>query len=116
MYPIEKFSVGGQYSVRGFENYSESSNSGWYIRNELSTHKKINLEKMEINIQPYVGFDVGRVRQSLSNEVLKGGSIGIRMYHKYFYFDFGVHKAIDVPDGVDNSDFFLGKVNFNFGT
>ncbi|MDR3124369.1 MAG: ShlB/FhaC/HecB family hemolysin secretion/activation protein [Endomicrobium sp.] len=38
LYGNEQFSVGGQYSVRGFRNSTISGNSGFYVRNEARTN------------------------------------------------------------------------------
>ncbi|GIT98152.1 ShlB/FhaC/HecB family hemolysin secretion/activation protein [Sulfurovum sp. TSL1] len=65
----EQIGIGGPYSVRGFENESQiSGNRGFYLRNELATHKAY----AKGTVSPYLALDYGVVSR---NEESYGGHI-----------------------------------------
>jgi hemolysin activation/secretion protein len=92
--PQDEFSIGGRYSVRGFDGESVlSGDSGILLRNEISTL----LGQSPISI--YMGMDWGRVNgqstRQLGNE-LAGAVIGLRSQWK-------------VGPVQSNIDLFLGQ-------
>ncbi len=74
--PQDKLSLGGQYTVRGFDGeHSLSGERGWYWRNNLNWY-------YADEHQFYVGFDMGRVyglsTHGLPRQQLIGTAIGIK--------------------------------------
>lgn len=81
LYGSEQFSVGGQYSVRGFHQYGVSSDSGIYWRNE------VNLPLFNNHWTPYVALDIGHAYKSYLEQysygTLAGGAVGIKASYNY---------------------------------
>lgn len=93
--PQDQFSIGGRYSVRGFDGESVlSGDSGALLRNEVSTH---------IGQSPYslyMGVDWGRVSARSSQiqvgKELAGAVVGLR-------------SQWEIGNVQSNIDFFLGQ-------
>ena len=74
--PQDRFSIGGRYTVRGYDGLSVlSAERGWLLRNELST-------PLTPQIQAYVGVDYGHVggpsAEQLVGQNLTGAVLGLR--------------------------------------
>lgn len=85
LYASEKMTIGGRYSVRGFNHFSLSGQMGVLYRNDL----KMYLPSFwGVTLAPALGADMGYVRDiTQSNEpagFLSGGGIGIELLSKYF--------------------------------
>lgn len=77
IYSLDWFSVGGRYSVRGYEGvHSLSGSRGWLTRNELG----ININKLQQNL--FVALDAGGVdgmgTEYLDQSWLSGIALGLR--------------------------------------
>ncbi|WP_198304549.1 ShlB/FhaC/HecB family hemolysin secretion/activation protein [Arcobacter vandammei] len=80
LFGTEEISMGGVYSVRGFNDEGLYGNKGFYTRNELSQMYQID----SLIISPYLGLDYGYVSNniySLGGE-LYGFVFGSRIYLK----------------------------------
>lgn len=114
LFGTEEISVGGIYSVRGFNKTGLSGNKGFYARNELSQRYDLN----EFIFMPYVGFDYGFVDKniySMGGEIT-GGAIGSRVYWKKINFELLYNTPIkDTEDTKDKSSDFVGfNLVYNF--
>ncbi len=70
LYGSDSVSVGGPFTVRGFESdRAEIGRSGWYLRQELAG-------KVGEHLQPFLLFDVGRVKGG--SDMLTGLGAGLR--------------------------------------
>lgn len=79
LYGPDLFSVGGPYTVRGFEtDRSLLSRSGFYLRQEVTY-------ALTEAVQPYALVDVGRVRANSATPVGIGG--GVRAGYRGFFVD-----------------------------
>jgi hemolysin activation/secretion protein len=93
--PQDRFSIGGRYTVRGFDGESVlMAERGWLIRNDLG----ISLpERQEI----YLGLDHGQVgghtADLLVGRRLTGAALGLRGGFKNFVWDVFVSKPLDKP-------------------
>jgi hemolysin activation/secretion protein len=85
LYGTEEISMGGVYSVRGFNDTGLSGNTGFYFRNELSPTYTFD----NVNISPYLAFDYGYVQEDEHNIYgsIVGGVIGSRIAWKNINFD-----------------------------
>ncbi|TDQ58950.1 hemolysin activation/secretion protein [Mesocricetibacter intestinalis] len=108
----DRFSLGGRYSVRGFDGeLSLYGERGWLWRNELAwnPHGKSSL---------YFALDGGLVRGRLSPAVptgqryLIGTAAGVRGGWKGFYYDFFIGTPLSKPKGFKTS---YGVTGFNLG-
>ena len=114
LFSSEQISVGGPYSVRGFNGTSLSGNSGYYIRNELGYSAKTDW----FNYDPYVGLDYGFIKKSsdASHGDITGGVIGTRFRKRFAYLDlfysFPINDAHFTKD--ESSNFFGFNLSLSF--
>ncbi len=107
LFSSEQISIGGPYSVRGFNNANISGNSGYFIRNEVSFAKKIKT----FNIRPYLGLDYGFIKKSADSSYgdISGGVIGTKINKEFLnlnlFYSFPIN---DVFFTKDSSEDFLG--------
>ena len=97
LYGSEFFSIGGRYSVRGFDGEQNlSAENGFLIRNEW--RYPFNQEH-----QLYAAMDYGKVSgpsaQFLTGTELMGAAIGLRGNIKNTQYDVFVGWPIEKPDG-----------------
>lgn len=107
LFSSEQISLGGPYSVRGFNNTSISGNSGYYIRNELSISQKVK----NFVLRPYLGFDYGFIKKDLDSSYgdITGGVIGTRLFKDFLNLDLFYSFPInDAHFTKENSEKFLG--------
>ncbi|MGX2968364.1 ShlB/FhaC/HecB family hemolysin secretion/activation protein [Ursidibacter sp. B-7004-1] len=106
----DRFSIGGRYTVRGFDGeLSLSGERGWLWRNELAwnVHNKGH--------QLYLALDGGRVSSLSESQLghhLVGSALGLKGGWKRFYYDVFVGRPIRKPEGFRTSDAVAG---FNVG-
>ena len=96
--PQDQFSIGGRYSVRGFDGESVlMAERGWLIRNELSAALG------DIGQEVYVGLDHGvvggRSADLLVGRRLTGAVIGLRGQFKSLSYDLFVGQPLKRPEG-----------------
>lgn len=109
----DQFSIGGRWSVRGFDGeLTLKADRGWFIRNEVTWQAPFNHE-------PYFGIDTGGVSGAKSEYLLgrhlTGGVVGIRGNNYGFYYDLFAGKPIRKPKGFKTNPLALGfSLNWNF--
>lgn len=96
--PQDRFSIGGRYSVRGFDGETSLiGDRGWLIRNELG------LPLGTVGQELYLGIDYGEVggrsAQFLPGTRLTGAVIGLRGGYRGFFWDAFVGQPVSKPDG-----------------
>ena len=96
--PQDRFSIGGRYTVRGFDGESVlSAERGWLIRNDLG------FVLPAIGSELYLGLDHGEVSGPSSNLLLgkrlTGFVIGLRGGYQGFSYDVFAGQPISKPDG-----------------
>lgn len=100
--PQDRFAIGGRYTVRGFDGESSlSGDSGWLVRNELSTALG------ERGASVYAGLDHGEVRGPSSaflvGRRLTGAVVGLRGAIGNAQYDFFVGAPVRQPQGFRTS-------------
>lgn len=108
--PQDRFSIGGRYTVRGFDGeLTLSGDRGWLWRNELSWNV------MNSGHELYWGIDKGVVRgrstADLLGRSLVGGVMGIRGNLWGLDYEYFVGTPIQKPQGFRTSHVTTG---FNF--
>ncbi|GHU16971.1 hemolysin secretion/activation protein, ShlB/FhaC/HecB family [Betaproteobacteria bacterium] len=93
--PQDRFSIGGRYTVRGFDGESIlMAERGWLMRNDLGLGLP---ERQEI----YLGLDHGQVgghtAALLVGKRLTGAALGLRGGFRNFAWDMFVSKPLDKP-------------------
>lgn len=71
LYPAQRMSLGGSYSVRGFKDQQLSGDSGGYWRNEVRWARPVTLDWMRPAFAEYgasVGYDQGVIRNDRYND------------------------------------------------
>lgn len=109
--PQDRFSIGGRYTVRGFDGeLTLSGERGWNWRNEL-------VWAFMPSHSFYWAIDGGRIsgwsaESPQLGHHLMGTAIGFRGDIKGFYYDLFVGKPIRKPEGFSTSN---GVAGFNVG-
>ena len=110
----DKLSIGGRYTVRGFDGeLSLSGEKGWLWRNELAWN--IANKGHEL----YLGIDRGKVHSSQEEfqigSSLMGGAIGLRGKLWGINYDYFVGVPIKKPEGFRTSHVTTGfNVSYRF--
>lgn len=111
LYGNEQISIGGAYSVRGFQRRNISGSTGGYLRNDL-------IVRGNELFSPYIAYDVGYIREASDTEGgrLSSATLGFRSH--YGAFDLDVYHAIPLTSpNAENfgSDPFIGvNLSANF--
>ena len=107
----DRFSIGGRYTVRGFDGeLTLSGERGWLWRNELAWN--VNQKGHQL----YLALDGGRVMgwstESQLGHHLMGAALGLKGGFSGFYYDVFVGRPVRKPEGFRTSDSVAG---FNIG-
>lgn len=107
----DRFSIGGRYTVRGFDGeLTLSGERGWLWRNELAWN--VNQKGHQL----YLALDGGRVMgwstESQLGHHLMGAALGLKGGFSGFYYDVFVGRPVRKPEGFRTSDAVAG---FNIG-
>lgn len=112
--PQDRFSIGGRYTVRGFDGESVlMAERGFLIRNDLS------LTLGESGQEAYIGLDHGRVggpsAELLVGRSLTGAVIGLRGSYKRLSYDVFIGGPLDKPENFQTHHRTGGfNLTFNF--
>ncbi|WP_434698683.1 ShlB/FhaC/HecB family hemolysin secretion/activation protein [Pseudomonas sp. D1-1] len=101
--PQDRFSIGGRYSVRGFDGENIlSADRGWTLRNE------IGLSLGQTGQELYTGIDYGEVSgqasEFLIGQRLAGAVVGIRGGYKGLSYDWSLGTPLKKPDGFETAN------------
>jgi hemolysin activation/secretion protein len=96
--PQDRFSIGGRYTVRGFDGENTLiGDRGWLVRNDLGWTVGDTGQEL------YAGFDYGEVggqsARFLIGQHLAGAVIGLRGGYKGLFWDLFVGTPISKPAG-----------------
>ena len=110
----DRFSIGGRYSVRGYDgNMSLAADNGFNFRNELGWNVVNSGQEL------YLAFDVGHVRgpmdEYLLGRTLSGAAVGLRGAIKGLRYDFFASTPVHRPDKFPGNWLVTGfNVVWNF--
>jgi len=95
--PPDRFSIGGRYTVRGFDGEAVlSAERGWLVRND------VGLALGHLGAETYLGLDVGQVggtsAQQLAGRRLAGAVLGLRGGYKAVTYDLFIGTPLSKPD------------------
>lgn len=101
--PQDRFSIGGRYSVRGFDGENTlSADRGWTLRNE------VGLALGQTGQELYTGIDYGEVSGQSSDfligQRLAGAVVGIRGGYKGLSYDWSLGTPLKKPDGFETAN------------
>jgi hemolysin activation/secretion protein len=105
----DRFSIGGRYTVRGFDGeLTLSADNGYIIKNDISTSFDVLGTRHEL----YAGVDIGHVwgqgDQYLLGRTLSGAAQGIRGQIKHFNYEFFIGEPIKKPEHFKASRLVAG--------
>ncbi|WP_140920967.1 ShlB/FhaC/HecB family hemolysin secretion/activation protein [Limnobaculum xujianqingii] len=103
----DRFSIGGRYTVRGYDGeLSLSADRGWFTRNELAWQTPLPSQEL------YVGLDYGEVggggSEYLLGKHLAGAVLGLRGYAFNTSYDLFAGIPTSKPDGFKTDPVTLG--------
>jgi hemolysin activation/secretion protein len=110
LYSVEQISIGGAYSIRGFQKQGITGNSGWYTRNDL------NIPFNEY-FSPYIAYDIGHISSDSSTEggTLSSASVGLRTHYRAFSLDVYHANPLNHPNDTFSTEPFVGaNLSANF--
>nr|WP_305849215.1 ShlB/FhaC/HecB family hemolysin secretion/activation protein [Providencia sp. M-27] len=98
LYGIERISIGGQYSVRGYHEQSLSDNRGGYWRNEINK----DIANTAIGQLRFIGaLDYGFIasdKYHVEHDTLAGGAVGLSFTgNSLIYSQFLLSKPLHYP-------------------
>ena len=114
LYLADQFSIGGRYTVRGFDGESTlTAESGFFVRNELD----FPVAKTAHSV--YLGLDFGKVfgpgTVFLSGDTLTGTAAGVRGVYKGFTYNLFSSWSLSQPASFRSSRPALGfNVTFQY--
>ncbi len=105
--PQDRFSIGGRYTVRGFDGETTlTGDRGWLLRNELSWSLGDTGQEL------FAGADYGEVSgpsaRFLIGRQLAGGVMGLRGGYKGVFWDVFMGTPISSPQGFHTSSMTTG--------
>ena len=103
LYGSEQISIGGIYSVRGFVKNTLSGDSGYYLRNDLSTRQLVTIAGQPLAVRMYAGIDTGSVRNRVAGVpqgALVGSALGASVNWKGASWDISATCPLATPQNV----------------
>ncbi len=115
LFSKDQISIGGAYSVRGYQEEGLNGNSGYYVRNEFSKTFQSKLLKI-FNQNYFFAFDGGYIKKEEDTKggSLFSGSVGIRLSSG----SFNTELTYSIPiykDDIKIAKSFLGfNLSYSF--
>lgn len=112
--PQDRFSIGGRYTVRGFDgDMMLSSDSGWTLRNDVGF--VLGASGQELYLALDYGEVSGQASQYLIGTRLAGTALGLRGNLLGGSYDIFVGQPIKKPDGFRTANTTAGfSLNWNY--
>lgn len=118
LYSENQFSIGDEYTVRGFKGGAASGDSGAYLSQTLTVPfypQKVYLSQ----ISPFVGVDIGKVhlKQTHKVDTLAGIALGVKAQMKLLSLSMTYAKPLNGVGNVENRHkkpayYFSGSISF----
>ena len=110
LYSTELFSIGGLYTVRGFEYMNYSGEIGAYLRNDLSYTTAKKVWGQDAVLTPFVGVDFGVVEYDADiYKYMVGAALGLKVKTKYLSMEFTLGVPLYAYDPIAEE-----KTTFSF--
>lgn len=104
LYGSEQISIGGIYTVRGFQEETLANDDGYYVRNDLTMHRGLgSVYGQTIMLSPYLALDAGAVTgraPGTPHGTLIGGAAGFRLGAGPANFEMFTGHSLKAPDGM----------------
>lgn len=108
-----QFSIGDEYTVRGFKGGLVSGDHGYYVAQTLSVPFHFRKTYFS-NVSPFVGFDYGQVYRITQDQydTLMGSAVGVKLQSGYYNISLAYAKALKQPERTKHWT-KSGVINFN---
>lgn len=119
LYGTEQILIGGPFSVRGFRKSSISGDTGFFVRNELSTSYSLQSWFGDAFpygvIRPFVALDYGHINNKFDADGgdLSGVSAGVNLFVGKFSLQTSYSQSVGSPSRFDGDDHY-GYVRLAF--
>ncbi|MFI0546347.1 MAG: ShlB/FhaC/HecB family hemolysin secretion/activation protein [Brachymonas sp.] len=103
LFGSEQISIGSIYSVRGFVKGSLAGDSGYYLRNDLSTRSVFAPAGQVFPVRWYAGLDMGSVRNraaGVPQGALVGAALGASVNWQGASWDLSTTCPLATPQGM----------------
>lgn len=115
VFAADEISIGGPYSVRGFNSADIYGEKGFYIRNDFSLNSNIQ----NFRISPYIGLDYGYIahfEDYTERANILGSTVGFKSSYKDIFLDLFYHRPLVDNPHIEqlNSGFTGFTFSFNF--
>lgn len=101
----EQFCVGDEYTVRGYKNNTISGESGAVFSSNINIPFNVGFDVVR-GVIPFVGYDIGLVRDNLSvanrQQYISGASVGAKFYSKYMSASITSSWPLLIPHSLKN--------------
>lgn len=91
LYPTEQISIGGFYTVRGYEGISLSGDTGAYLRNDLTVTPGLLRNRLGLRekVDLFVAYDIGRIWGHYGGDsgTMSGWGYGVRLSNDIISLD-----------------------------
>lgn len=113
--PQDRFAIGGQYTVRGFDGETQiSGEHGNILRQELEIE---SINKFPWLVRPYIGLDYGDVSGASARfygrKSISGAVVGMRLNYQNIDGEIFLGRGLYAPVGMDKSLVFGFGVTWN---
>lgn len=115
LFSTNQISIGGHYSVRGFQKEGLSGNTGYYIRNEFSyTPQNKFLEYFDQTY--FIAFDGGEIKkeEDTNGGKLLSDAVGLKLKQGNFDMNFYYAMPLYKKDVSVTQNFFGASANYRF--
>jgi hemolysin activation/secretion protein len=109
LFSVNQINIGGEYSVRGYQNDGLSGNSGFYLRNEMAYPSAFKPMISWLDITPYFALDTGYIHKEDDSNggSLMSSSVGLQINKYAFFADISYSVPLWKQD-VQNARAFFG--------
>lgn len=106
LYSPELISIGGFYTVRGFAYMGYYGEIGAYVHNDVIYQKSISIYGKQIQLSPYVGFDMGTIEYDPGIfKYMVGTAFGTKATVGDFYVSFDIGIPLLATDPIAEENF-----------
>jgi hemolysin activation/secretion protein len=121
LFPAQRFTIGGDSTVRGFSDDSVSGRSGIFTRQQLSTNLATfepRTDWMPSSLSAYIGHDAGQIIKNdddiFERGFLQSVSLGLGFKSEKMRADLYVARPLAAPDFITKDDYQV-SANIQFG-
>lgn len=112
-----QMTLSDEYTIRGLNNSSSiSGDSGFYVMNTIGFPISIPLKRVIVDVSPFIGFDIGEVKNNITNNKKNVSSVSAGINSGFNNFDISLTwgKVFHVSHGSNPDSVFYLNGGFSF--